>query len=232
MKNKLLILSAIISLNCNAEIRSKSADNPRNLIPSGYTVFKESIGDLNKDNQDDYVFIIKGTEKGNVTHDERLGELDRNRRGIIVALKNGDKYDLIAENLDCFSSENEDGGVYFAPELNVRITKGKLVIAYSYGRYGFWSYAFRFQHSKLDLIGYDRSEDRGPVVERATSINFSTNKMLIKENTNYGAEGGDEHFKETWTTIHRDKLIDLEEIKDFDELHRDRLLEMIDSSQN
>ncbi|WP_218190130.1 hypothetical protein [Plesiomonas shigelloides] len=83
MKNKLLILSAIISLNCNAEIRSESADNPLNLIPSGYTVFKESIGDLNKDNQDDYVFIIKGTEKGNVTHDERLGELDRNRRGIM-----------------------------------------------------------------------------------------------------------------------------------------------------
>ena len=30
------------------------------------------------------------------------------------------------------------------------------------------------------------------MIERVTSINFSTNKMLIKENTNFNAEGGDE----------------------------------------
>lgn len=74
--------------------------------------------------------------------------------------------------------------------------EGKLDISYSHGRYGFWSYTFRFQPPKLELIGYDSSEDRGPVIERVTSINFSTNKMLI-ENTNFNAEGGDEQFKET-----------------------------------
>jgi hypothetical protein len=56
--------------------------------------------------------------------------------------------------------------------------------------------------------------------------------MLIKENTNFNAEGGDEQFKETWTKIRRDKLIDLEEIKDFDELYRDNLLEMVQTSKN
>lgn len=232
MKNKLIILSTIISLSCHAETNYKSAGNPLDFIPSGYTVFEKAVGDLNKDNQDDYVFVIKGTDKSNFVHDEQRGELDRNRRGIIVVFRNENKYNLIAENIDCFSSENEDGGVYFSPELDVSITKGKLDIGYSHGRYGFWSYTFRFQHSKLELIGYDNSEDRGPVIERVTSINFSTNKMLIKENTNFNAEGGDEQFKETWTKIRRDKLIDLEEIKDFDELYRDNLLEMVQTSKN
>jgi hypothetical protein len=232
MKNKLMILSTIISLSCNAETNHKSSGNPLDFISSGYTVFEKSVGDLNNDNQDDYVFVIKGTDKSNFVHDEQRGELDRNRRGIIVILKNENKYNLIAENLDCFSSENEDDGVYFAPELDVSITKGKLDISYSHGRYGFWSYTFRFQHSKLELIGYDSSENRGPVIERVTSINFSTKKMLIKENKNFNAEGGDEQFKETWTKIRRDKLIDLEEIKDFDELYRDNLLEMVQTSKN
>ena len=37
-------------------------------------------------------------------------------------------------------------------------------------------------------------------------------------NTNENPEGGDEVFKETWQKINVDKLIQLSEIKDFDEL--------------
>ncbi|GHU45267.1 hypothetical protein AGMMS50289_16060 [Betaproteobacteria bacterium] len=72
---------------------------------------------MNKDNQEDYVLIIKGTDKINFVNDERRGQLDRNRRGIIIAFKNQNQYELALENRDCFSSENEDGGVYYPPEL-------------------------------------------------------------------------------------------------------------------
>ena len=177
-------------------------------------------------------FEIRFFNKNEIVHDEQRGELDRNRRGIIIALRDGDKYRLTAKNLACFSSENEDGGVYYAPELDVEITKGNLDISYSHGRYGYWSYTFRFQHGKFEMIGYDSSEDRGPVIERVTSINFSTQKMLFKENTNLDAESGDEQLKETWTKIPTDKLIDLEEIHDFDELDRESLLDMVRRSKN
>ena len=83
-------------------------------------------GDLNKDALEDIVLIIKGTDKSKIIEDENRGKLDRNRRGIIVLLNKGNYYQLAAENYDCFSSENEDGGVYFAAELNVEIKKGNL----------------------------------------------------------------------------------------------------------
>jgi len=232
MKNILLVTLIITSTNSYSAADHNTVSNPVDLIPAGYTVFAKSVGDLNKDKQDDYVFMIKGTDKSEIFHDEQRGDLDRNRRGIIIALKDGANYDLIAKNLDCFSSENEDGGVYFAPELDVGITKGNLDISYGYGRYGYWSYTFRFQHNKFEMIGYDRSEDRGPVIERVTSINFSTKKMLIEENTNLDAESGDERFKETWTKIRADKLIDLEEIHDFDDLYTESLLDMVRRPKN
>ncbi len=232
MNKTLLITLMMTSTNSYSAAVHNAVSNPVDLIPAGYTVVAKSVGDLNKDKHDDYVFMIKGTNKNEIIHDEQRGELDRNRRGIIIALRDGNKYRLTAKNLACFSSENEDGGVYYAPELDVGITKGNLDVNYSHGRYGYWSYTFRFQHGKFEMIGYDSSEDRGPVIERVTSINFSTQKMLFKENTNPDAESGDEQFKETWTKIPTDKLIDLEEIHDFDELDRESLLDMVRRSKN
>lgn len=232
MNKTLLVTFIITSTNSYSAAGHNAVSNPVDLIPAGYTVVAKSVGDLNKDKQDDYVFIIKSTNKNEIVHDEQRGELDRNRRGIIIALRDGDKYRLTAKNLACFSSENEDGGVYYAPELDVGIMKGNLDVSYSHGRYGYWSYTFRFQHGKFEMIGYDSSEDRGPVIERVTSINFSTQKMLFKENTNLDAESGDEQFKETWTKIPTDKLIDLEKIHDFDELDRESLLDMVRHSKN
>lgn len=65
---------------------------------------------------------------------------------------------------------------------------------------------------------YDSSSNRGSVINRETSIIFLTKKKLIRENTNENAEDGDETFKETWSDIEIENLIELSEIKDFDEL--------------
>jgi len=77
-----------------------------------------------------------------------------------VLLNSANNYQLALENYDCFSSENEAGGVYFAPELWVKIEKGNLYINYSHGRYGYWSYTFRFQDSDFALIGYVMSPQK------------------------------------------------------------------------
>ncbi|MEO8239528.1 MAG: hypothetical protein ABI576_15605 [Flavobacterium sp.] len=186
-------------------------------IPAGYKIFQEIRGDLNKDGLEDCVVIIKGTKKENVITDEYRGKPDRNRRGIIVLFKESGNYIQAVKNYDCFSSENEDGGVYFAPELDVSIEKGKLYVHYGHGRYGYWSYTFRFQNNDFELIGYDSSSNTGPVVNSETSINFLTKKKVTKINTNEEAESGDEIFEEKKENI-KTKLIKLSEIKDFDEL--------------
>ena len=211
----LLQIVLTISVYAQTEQRKELTE----FLPVGYVIFDKVYGDLNKDGLEDCVVIIKGTDKNNIIKDEYRGELDRNRRGIIVLFNKKGSYELGVKNYDCFSSENEDGGVYFAPELSVEIKKENLYVHYAHGRYGYWRYTFRFQNSDFELIGYDESDNFGPITNAQTSINFLTKKKLHRVNTNQNAEtDGEEIFKETWTKIKVDKLIKLSEIKDFDEL--------------
>jgi hypothetical protein len=185
-------------------------------IPKTYVLFDTVYGDLNKDGLKDCVVMIKGTDKNNIVNDESRGKLDRNRRGIIVLFKKANGYERVLENDTCFSSENEDGGVYYAPELYLEIKKGNLYVSYAHGRYGYWGYTFRFQHGDFELIGYDASDNHGPVVNSETSINYLTGKKIVKENTNPDAESGEEVFKRTETRINVPQLTRLSEIRDFD----------------
>lgn len=194
----------------------KTAKSPTEFIPAGHVVFKEIRGDLNKDGLEDYVFVIKGTNKDEIVIDNFGREVDRNRRGIIIVFGGENQYELILENRKCFSSENEDGGVYFPPELGVFIEKGVLRFHYFGGRYGFQSYKFRYQNSDFELIGYDSSSNHGPVVNRTTSINFLTKKMQIKENINQDAKSGEEQFAETWSKFRLPKMLSLGKINDLD----------------
>lgn len=201
-----------------AETTVETKKSPADFIPKGYVIFDTIYGDLNKDGSEDCALVIKGTDKSKVIKDDYRGQLDRNRRGIIVLFNKNNSYELAVKNYDCFSSENEDGGVYFAPELSVEIEKGKLNIHYGHGRYGYWSYTFRFQNNDFELIGYDSSSSNGPVIDSDVSINFLTRTKIVNVNTNENAESGDEVFKKTVTKISKTKLTKLSEIKDFDEL--------------
>jgi hypothetical protein len=225
MTKLVFIIFLLIGTNVFGQATPKTAKPPTEFVPAGYVVLEKIQGDLNKDNQADYVFIIKGTDRAKFVNDKYRGELDRNRRGIIIAFKNKNQYELVLENRGCFSSENEDGGVYYAPELSVSISKGNLLVHYAHGRYGYWTYNFRYQNSDFELIGYDSSQDHGPVVERSVSINLMTKKMRIRENINQDAEdGGDEEFKETWKKFTLSKPIKMSEIADFDHLDVESLL--------
>ena len=206
---------ALLLLSSLAVAQPTDKKNPNVFIPAGFELVSAVEGDLNKDGVDDKVLLIKGTDKGAYEKNE-FGELvDRNRRGLVILFKKGEQYELVLKNANCFSSENEDGGVYYAPELSLEINKGNLYIHYAHGRYGYWKYTFRYRNSDFYLIGYDSSEG-GAVVEKETSINFLSKKKQEKVNTNENAEGGDEVFTETWTNITVTKLLKLRDIKDFD----------------
>ncbi|SDI30819.1 hypothetical protein [Chryseobacterium jejuense] len=214
-------VSAKANTNDSVEVLHTVVDtkkDPADFVPKGYKIFEKSYGDLNKDGLEDCMLIIKKIDAANIVNHESRGKLDMNRRGIIVLFKNQNGYQLAAENDSCFSSENEDGGVYYSPELLVEAEKGNLIVHYAHGRYGYWRYIFRYQNAGFELIGYDESSNNGPLVNSATSINFSTKKKRKDTNTNEEAVGGDEIFETTWTNIKITKLLTLTEIKDFDEL--------------
>ena len=214
---KPLFTFLIITLAIAAFAQVEQKPDPLDFLPKGYVIFEKITGDLNKDGIEDCILIIKGTDTSKIVTDEYRGKLDRNRRGIIVLFHKKGHYELALKNYACFSSENEDGGVYFAPELSFEIKKGNLYVHYAHGRYGYLEYTFRFDHSAFELIGYDESNG-GPVIESEISINFLTKKKQEKLNTNENADGGDEVFKVTRKNIVINKLIKLSKIKDFDEL--------------
>ena len=186
-------------------------------IPAKYVLFEAIQGDLNNDGIQDLVLIVKATDPTQWVNHEYRGKLDRNRRGMIVLLADKGKYKPILSNLSCFSSENEEGGVYFAPELWFEINKGLLNVHYGHGRYGYWNYSFRLQNQDLRLIGYDSSSNHGPYVESETSMNFLTDKKVIRKNLNEDPDG-EPRFKETWSKA-KVSPIYLSTIKDFDELN-------------
>src|SRR5690606_18923729 len=146
-------------INCDAQNKKLS-----DFLPEGYIVFEEYYGDLNKDGLEDCILIIKRTNEDNILLNRFNEKVDRNRRGIIVLFNKGNSYQLADKNYDCFSSENEDGGVYFPPEFFIEVERGNLIVHYGHGRYGFWKYIFRFQDSNFTLIGYDASSNYGPIV--------------------------------------------------------------------
>ncbi|WP_435525079.1 hypothetical protein [Chryseobacterium indoltheticum] len=162
---------------------------------------KKTEGDLNNDGVKDCVLMIKATDKANFVNDEYRGELDRNRRGLVILFKKGNQFHLALKNETCFSSENEDGGVYYAPELNVSVEKGKLFVHYAHGRYGYWTYTFQYRNSDFYLIGFDSSDNHGPIVNSFTSINYITGKKQYKDNINKNDPDADEVFEETWTKV-------------------------------
>jgi len=192
--------------------------NSIDFLPEGYVITEKYYGDLNKDKQEDCVLIVKGTDKENFVVNRFDKKVDRNKRGIIILFKKGNNYKLAAKNYECFLSENEDGGVYYPPELWIDFERGNLIIHFAHGRYGYWKYIFRHQDTHFKLIGYDSSNNHGPIINSETSINFLTKKKLIRINTNENSEGGDEIFEEVWSKFSLEKLLNLSDIKTFDNL--------------
>lgn len=188
-------------------------------LPEGYILYEKITGDLNNDNIDDTILIVKGTSKQNIVTNRFNKVVDRNRRGILIYLTNNKGLYLATKNLNCFYSENEDGGVYYAPQLSFEIKNNTFFVKYKHGRHGLWKYTFKYQENDFKLIGFDHISQRGPITIKETSINFITKKKFIKENINPDENRNHEGFKETWSNFKLEKLYSLSGIKDFEELN-------------
>jgi len=191
----------------------------KNDLPKGFVEFERIQGDLNNDNIVDSIIIIKGTDSSKFVTDSFDKLADRNRRGVLVYLSHKEQHYLACKNTNCFTSEQEDGGVYFSPELMIQVSNSKLDIEYSHGRYGSWSFKFELRGDDFILTHFYSSDDRGPIVNRQTRINFLTGKKSVLINVNENCEeSGDEIFEETITSISNPTTYKLSSIKDFDKL--------------
>lgn len=199
---------------------AQKADDYKAFIPASFVLYDSISGDLNRDGLKDMVLIIKDTQEKNVVKN-RFGEMvDRNRRGIVILFQTESGFKQVILNKRCFESENEDGGAYYPPELDASIDHNKLFITYNHGRYGSWRYTFRYQNNDFVLIGYDRTDRSGPIINSEISINFLTKKkkevLNMKDNIE---EGGEEEFKEFWSDIKDRELIRLSKINEFYDLY-------------
>lgn len=208
----IFLMTGIVS--CNSQTKE-----PSDFLPEGYVIYETHFTDLNNDEQDDCILIIKDTNPEGIVINRFDKKVDRNRRGVIILFKTEKGYQLVDKNYNCFTSENEDGGVYYPPQLSIETDKGDIILNYKHGRYGYWNYEFRYLDSNYKLIKYNESSNYGPITNSETIINFLTKEKLFRKNINEYGEDNNEVFKETKTTITINKLLNLSDIKAFDKLN-------------
>lgn len=219
-----LAAALLCATNAWGQAAPATAANLDGLVPAGFVVVERVLGDLNRDDLEDVVLVVKATARTGHVFDEWHGWQDRNRRGLIIAFREGDRFRKVLENRKCFSSENEDGGLDFPPELSVKIKGGSLLMHYEYFRYGHWTYKFQFRNNDFEMIGYDAAAHQGPTLLSELSVNFLTNQVRVRWNI---APPGDEkeRLQETWAKLPLPRPPKLKAVQDFDELQIEMMVE-------
>jgi len=127
------------------------------------------------------------------TKDDKWCQIvNKNRRGVVILLSNGDKYEAVVTKRDIFESPNEDGGVYYPPELAVEIKDSELKFFYSYGKYGYWEYVFALDGKDFRLVKYLSNVNNGPVPEYIVQMDFVNHRLEKSANLLYP---GNEEYK-------------------------------------
>lgn len=85
---------------------------------------------------------------------------DHGSRGFVVLFKyKSGEYYKVVEDYHCLDSGEEDGGVYYSPELDIHLYKeGILDISYSHGRYGNWGCSFKYIDGEFKYISSSSNE--------------------------------------------------------------------------
>lgn len=221
MKPTFFILLSTLLLS---PIAFANTDNIKSFVPKNFTLLETHCqADFNKDNQKDCVLLIKDTQKSAWQMDNYNNLVDRNRRGITILLKTKTGYQKVLENKSLLESENEDGGIYYAPELEIITKNNKLILKYLHGRYGHWSYTFDYRtiDNKQDfyLIGYDSIIANGAYIKYTNSINFLTHKLQRQTNTNKDEQSDKVKFKSAWHKFPKTTPISLAQIDDLHEVY-------------
>jgi hypothetical protein len=192
MKYILIVIFINLSLSISGQTKiprlKENGSSFKELIPSGWQVLSSDIGDLNKDDLKDLVFVIQNTDTKNFKLNDGLGidTLNLNPRvlGIYFRRKTG-LYEKQLQS-DSFIIIH-DVPTMDEPFDGIKITKKGILeinfhIWYSAGTWETFdnSYKFEFNKNEFELVGYDyQKENRGSGETTDYSINFLTKKMSI-----------------------------------------------------
>lgn len=192
------------------------------LIPAGWKMETKALGDLNGDGFTDVAMVVRGNDQALVISNSGLGtdRLDTNPRLLVVALgRNGGGYRVVVQNStliprrvdpvvdDPFDSVT--GGGLSVKGQSIRVQLGFFMSAGGWGMFNV-TYTFRWQHDRLELIGYDRNDTQRNTGEtRSISINYSTGKVKIATGN---IESDDD--KVAWKTLPDRRRLSIDEIGD------------------
>ncbi len=155
-------------------------------VPKGWRIDVQKSGDLNNDGKADLVFVLIGDDLTKIIPGDANAQdyANTNPRmfGIAFANKSNTGFVLALQNHTLIPQTVER--VFDDP-----LSKDDLVIKNNTVTFAFYAFfgsivqpalQFRFQHNKLELIGFENyNTDRSSGTTTATSINYLTHKMII-----------------------------------------------------
>jgi hypothetical protein len=196
----------------------RTARAVKDVVPAGWRIESESIGDLNGDGRPDRLLVLREQDPAKrIAREFRPDEpMDSNPRMLAVLLAQGDgsvalgvaNHSLIPRWIEPF-----DEDPLFEPDEDVDIARGAVRVRLTYpaaGAGGSITYTLRWQDGGLKLIGYDSEVvQRGPGDVDALSVNYVSGRAKRSHGKLDGPPA-----KDVWTTIPATKLLDIAEIGD------------------
>ena len=179
------------------------------------------VGDLNGDGVDDYVVLIRATDKKKIVEEyysdcECDITVNNNDRGIMIFFGENGNYRLALDNRRCFGMQDRNAECYI-DVLEVSVKKGSIFISFTNNCEGFppKTYNFKYRDSEFELIGFDDGENGD---QNVMSVNLLTKKKLVKECTSQDENGRCKKYKEEWSAITLNEKILLRNVTSFSAL--------------
>ncbi len=160
-------------------------------IPQGWRLEFTKSGDLNGDGRPDAVLVVRDDDEKKFIDTGRASspKFDTNPRILVVALADAaGGYDLVLENhtliartTDPWQQDPLDPNGIQEGEIAIKNGTLRITLGYFAGDMGHITYTFRYQHKRLEMIGYDRvNVTRSSGVMSDLSINYSTRRAERK----------------------------------------------------
>ena len=201
---RLLLLTPLLltALTASAqELRIPPVDYPvlparattaEGFLPSGWRIEEQLSGDLNGDQRDDLVLVLRQQDPRNIVEHDGFGisPLDSNPRMLAIAFAGpAGGYTLAAQNHTLITRhEAPNLSDVFEDGPGVSIVRGTLrTTLYFFSNAGSWStgsasFTFRWQDGAFALIGYDNSSlMRNSGHTESLSINYATRRVRYTE---------------------------------------------------
>lgn len=163
MKMTILIALIIFNINCYGQ---------KSIVPNGFKILVEKLGDLDKDGISEKVIVYNTTDTTEAGIVRELQILKRSKGNWIMWKKSRNAI-----------LKSEEGGMMGNPFEDIEIDKGILIISFSGGSSWKWFYKdkYKFKNNEFEMIGY--SNIYGKPCEYWTDVDFnlSTGKIIFKK---------------------------------------------------